>query len=276
MSQPESEPPSRGAVAAAEHDLSDAEFAELDELLAEIPGAARAARRRHARRLPLRRHRPADAARRRRLAAVRVRRRRPPLGRGRAVARAAARARPHPASPCRPEPLDRRIRQPSIRSSSRSTTTRRRRRRREGTPATRSRDRAAARRRADPPPPVDPIGAALLPWVAGFEQAVHLLPGLAELDDPAVATTLARLFRFLPDDERGHRGAGRARAAARFARRRDRRRRRLRRRAVRADPAAALQGRGGAPLAPKVGRNDPCPCGSGRKFKQCHGAAAPA
>ena len=20
-----------------------------------------------------------------------------------------------------------------------------------------------------------------------------------------------------------------------------------------------------------VGRNDPCPCGSGRKFKQCHG-----
>jgi uncharacterized protein len=24
---------------------------------------------------------------------------------------------------------------------------------------------------------------------------------------------------------------------------------------------------------PKVGRNDPCPCGSGKKFKQCHGAA---
>jgi hypothetical protein len=23
--------------------------------------------------------------------------------------------------------------------------------------------------------------------------------------------------------------------------------------------------------APKVGRNDPCPCGSGRKFKKCHG-----
>jgi preprotein translocase subunit SecA len=34
-----------------------------------------------------------------------------------------------------------------------------------------------------------------------------------------------------------------------------------------------------APLAapfvrqmPKVGRNEPCPCGSGRKFKHCHGA----
>jgi len=24
----------------------------------------------------------------------------------------------------------------------------------------------------------------------------------------------------------------------------------------------------------KVGRNDPCPCGSGRKYKQCHGRLA--
>jgi len=23
-----------------------------------------------------------------------------------------------------------------------------------------------------------------------------------------------------------------------------------------------------------VGRNDPCPCGSGKKFKKCHGAGA--
>ncbi len=23
-----------------------------------------------------------------------------------------------------------------------------------------------------------------------------------------------------------------------------------------------------------VGRNDPCPCGSGKKFKKCHGQAA--
>ncbi|MBI4224056.1 MAG: SEC-C domain-containing protein, partial [Deltaproteobacteria bacterium] len=26
-----------------------------------------------------------------------------------------------------------------------------------------------------------------------------------------------------------------------------------------------------APSYPKVGRNDPCPCGSGRKYKKCHG-----
>jgi preprotein translocase subunit SecA len=25
---------------------------------------------------------------------------------------------------------------------------------------------------------------------------------------------------------------------------------------------------------PKVGRNDPCPCGSGKKYKHCHGAIA--
>jgi preprotein translocase subunit SecA len=25
---------------------------------------------------------------------------------------------------------------------------------------------------------------------------------------------------------------------------------------------------------PKVGPNDPCPCGSGKKFKKCHGSPA--
>ncbi|HVG04355.1 MAG TPA: SEC-C metal-binding domain-containing protein [Burkholderiaceae bacterium] len=24
----------------------------------------------------------------------------------------------------------------------------------------------------------------------------------------------------------------------------------------------------------KIGRNDPCPCGSGKKYKQCHGKIA--
>ena len=27
-------------------------------------------------------------------------------------------------------------------------------------------------------------------------------------------------------------------------------------------------------VAPKIGRNDPCPCGSGKKYKQCHGKDA--
>ena len=25
---------------------------------------------------------------------------------------------------------------------------------------------------------------------------------------------------------------------------------------------------------PKIGRNDPCPCGSGKKYKNCHGKNA--
>ena len=27
-------------------------------------------------------------------------------------------------------------------------------------------------------------------------------------------------------------------------------------------------------VAPKIGRNDPCPCGSGKKYKHCHGKEA--
>ena len=29
---------------------------------------------------------------------------------------------------------------------------------------------------------------------------------------------------------------------------------------------------GVAAAVPRVGRNEPCPCGSGKKYKQCHGA----
>ncbi len=36
---------------------------------------------------------------------------------------------------------------------------------------------------------------------------------------------------------------------------------------VTTSPSPAYEGGGS-----KVGRNDPCPCGSGRKFKRCHGA----
>jgi preprotein translocase subunit SecA len=38
-----------------------------------------------------------------------------------------------------------------------------------------------------------------------------------------------------------------------------------------ASPAVAQGARSGP--VPKVGRNEPCPCGSGRKYKKCHGAA---
>jgi preprotein translocase subunit SecA len=38
-------------------------------------------------------------------------------------------------------------------------------------------------------------------------------------------------------------------------------------------PAAAATRQAAPAGGPKVGRNDPCPCGSGKKYKKCHGAA---
>jgi uncharacterized protein len=274
MSQPESEPPSRGAIAASDHDLSDAEFAELDAILAEIPE-------------PLE---PLDVVMLDGfLCGVIVQ---PTLPDVDAWLPFVFDAGGHRWGEAEPSPEQRRARTLVLRRHA-------------------ALNRAIAEfgsfdpfilevddegdlaagededdgvtevagappreDNADPAPPLDPIGMALLPWVAGFEQAVHLLPGLADLDEPAVATTLARLFRFLPDDEQG--------TAALVAR------------------ELPLTSLGDAiadvvacvaelyeltlPLrykveavrrsTPKVGRNEPCPCGSGRKFKQCHGAAA--
>jgi preprotein translocase subunit SecA len=38
--------------------------------------------------------------------------------------------------------------------------------------------------------------------------------------------------------------------------------------------AAAARGEPIRRSEPKVGRNDPCPCGSGKKYKHCHGKTA--
>jgi preprotein translocase subunit SecA len=38
--------------------------------------------------------------------------------------------------------------------------------------------------------------------------------------------------------------------------------------------AAAMASSRAVGSVPKVGRNEPCPCGSGKKYKQCHGRLA--
>jgi len=121
-----------------------------------------------------------------------------------------------------------------------------------------------------------PASRALAPWVAGFEHATACFPDLLEVEDDAVRDCLDRIFRHLPreTDEQ------RARAAE----------------LDRLDPVGELDDALDALVAEvaeldvltrdlrykvepvrrataKVGRNDPCPCGSGRKYKQCHGAA---
>ena len=119
------------------------------------------------------------------------------------------------------------------------------------------------------------ISQSLMPWVAGFHHAAETFPDLAEMSDDAVMAALARLYRHLPveDDEQ----------------------RELVALLDREHPLATLDDAMEELVvtiadlqdltaeqrykvetvkreAPKVGRNDPCPCGSGKKFKQCHGA----
>ena len=128
----------------------------------------------------------------------------------------------------------------------------------------------------DPMEGLAEVSQPLMPWVAGFQHAALCFPDLADLPSDSVMTSLARLYRHLPaetDEERE--------VVATLEREyplstlddaieemvttvvelsdltRDDR---YRVETVKRD-------------APKVGRNDPCPCGSGKKFKQCHGAA---
>ena len=124
------------------------------------------------------------------------------------------------------------------------------------------------------PARLDPITAAVQPWVAGLASAVELFPGLADMPDAAVTTTLARLYRFLPAEGEQERGVLEVVERERPLRSLD----------DAIDEIVMCVGELydlTAPLrykvepvrrdAPKVGRNDPCPCGSGRKWKLCHG-----
>ena len=215
MSQPLSAPPSRGAVASSEHDLTDAEFAELDDLLLD-PRTAGAARRGDARRLPVRRDRAAGAVA-------------GPGSRMCSISTAArCRTRQPPAAHHRADPAPPRGAEP--------------RHREDGwfDPLVLEFD---DERHAQPVPegevdiwPAEP-GVAVADAVGRRFPARHLcFPDLAEMPDDAVMSALARLYRHLPAERRrGARGRrhARPRAPAGDARRRDGGARRLRRRPVR-------------------------------------------
>ena len=253
MSQPESAPPSRGAVAAAEHDLNEAELAELDALLAAIPE-------------PLE---PLDVVMLDGfLCGVLVQ---PVLADVDAWLPYVFDAGGHRWGEAEPAPEQLRARALVLRRHA-------------------ALNRALAEHGSFEPFLLESVaddaadaalsaaesaGETLQPWLAGFEQAVHVLPALLDLDDPQVSSALARLFRFLPADPADDDGTAPAAPGS----------------AVSLDTAVDEVVATVAELyeltlplrykveavrhaAPKVGRNDPCPCGSGRKFKVCHGAAA--
>lgn len=119
------------------------------------------------------------------------------------------------------------------------------------------------------------VSQALMPWVAGFQHAALCFPDLLELPDDAVMSALARLYRHLPAETEEEKEIVAT--------------------LDREYPLPALDEAIEELVAtvadlydlttdqrykvetvrrevPKVGRNDPCPCGSGKKFKQCHGA----
>jgi uncharacterized protein len=118
------------------------------------------------------------------------------------------------------------------------------------------------------------IDGALAPWVLGFEHALNHFPGLDDLTDPELPDTLACLWRYLPEQNEDEQAYTKALDLEHPIKYLD----------------AALEDLVGNVVwltdlgrterlkvtqikrtAPKVGRNDPCPCGSGRKFKLCHG-----
>ena len=120
------------------------------------------------------------------------------------------------------------------------------------------------------------------PWALGFAEAIDAFP-LADDDGDdadAVDEAIVHIIRHLPVDPDDTREAARALARDRAT--------------IDADiplddlehavdelmasvMAIADITRPRVPVerdGPKVGRNDPCPCGSGKKYKQCHGREA--
>lgn len=122
---------------------------------------------------------------------------------------------------------------------------------------------------------LNPVSRPLMPWVAGFQHATICFPALMEMPDDAVMAALARIFRHLPaeSDEEKEIVATLDREAP----------------LANVDEAVEELIVCVADLcdltrdqrykveqvkreAPKPGRNDPCFCGSGKKYKHCHGA----
>lgn len=120
-----------------------------------------------------------------------------------------------------------------------------------------------------------PAYPALWPWALGFQYAVLQFPALGEVADDEVSATLDRVFRHLPaqtDEER--QDVARIDAEYPLANLDDAIEELVNNVIALFDltHAARYKVDNVKRDQPKVGRNDPCPCGIGRKFKQCHGA----
>ena len=119
------------------------------------------------------------------------------------------------------------------------------------------------------------VSRTLMPWVAGFQHAALCFPELSESQDDAVHAAMARLYRHLPAET-----AEEKEVVATLDREYplkdldDAIEELVVSVADIADLTEAERYRVETMRreAPKLGRNDPCHCGSGKKYKQCHGA----
>jgi uncharacterized protein len=118
------------------------------------------------------------------------------------------------------------------------------------------------------------IEGALAPWVTGYEHALNHFPALEELGHADLSDLLACLRRHLPEQSEEEQAYTKALDEEQPLKSLD---------AAIEDLVATVidlatigrTQRLKVPTVrrgmPKVGRNEPCPCGSGRKFKLCHG-----
>ena len=118
------------------------------------------------------------------------------------------------------------------------------------------------------------IGPALAPWAVGFEHALAQFDALESLSEPELPDLLACVRRHLPAQEGDEQAYTQALDQEHPLRSMDEAIEDLVANVV----ALADLGRGERlkvdtvrRAGPKLGRNDPCHCGSGKKFKHCHG-----
>ncbi len=120
----------------------------------------------------------------------------------------------------------------------------------------------------------DAIQAALAPWAIGFEHALNHFHGLEDLSAPEVPDLLACVRRHLPEQSEDEQAFTKALDQEHPLKSLDAAIEDLVGNVIeladlaRADMVKVATVRRDAP---KVGRNEPCPCGSGKKFKHCHG-----
>ncbi|AWI52425.1 prepilin peptidase [Aquabacterium olei] len=112
-------------------------------------------------------------------------------------------------------------------------------------------------------------------WAAGFEWALANFPQLEEAALPGVPDLLDSIWRHLPEQDETQRAMTKALDEEHPLRNLDEGIEALVFDVVDLAQIGIAERTKVETVVrdqPKVGRNDPCPCGSGRKYKQCHGA----